>query len=515
MSPPVQPVNDPAAQLWSNAMQLRAKGWKPQEINDYLSDKTEGRVTSMVDLAKYRAQTGSNAPTADEWSPNWAAQFEHSAPGAALLGFGKGASFGFDDRLAGLVSAATGGSYTGGRDEARQALGEALQEHPLAAKAGLIGGGLASGVLLPAGKAIGAGSFAQAVGRGALMGGAGGLLTGLGYTPDLTNPDVGGLLKQTAIGAGLGAGITAGIRGLQNVYRPSAYQLETRIETPRPFTEGSVSGEGTGTGPLPGEVQMPMEYTPSLTMEARGVSRMNPEAQQTMAGAVTKQLNDLQQSRQALSAGYDALQETPIANPKVQEILARPEVQKVLKEAERYGLGPPPEGEPTFGIVNGIRRQLRDLSEGFSQSDNAFQQQVAPKVGRAAKDLDAVLRSDENVGSAYSALQSKYGAAAQRAEKLEGYLKLLGGNQSRGRMVTPPGTSARHMLFELFGINPFKVAARAAAEEAPLLTTPMPMAEFLKSIEGLRTRQPWPQAAGGAYGLLNTRTGAHSLLEQQ
>jgi hypothetical protein len=141
-----------------------------------------------------------------------------SAGGAALRGFGQGLTAGFGDEmgaglqsgLQGLVNALPSGAldwagidnrqqqdvgdvYQHARSENRAQLATDEQEHGAASALGNVAGGVLLNAIVP-----GEGTYAQAIGLGAA--------SGLGNSEaDLTQRDVGGALKDTAIGGALGA----------------------------------------------------------------------------------------------------------------------------------------------------------------------------------------------------------------------------------------------------------------------------------------------------------------------
>lgn len=144
-----------------------------------------------------------------------------SATGAAGVGALSGASMGFADELAGAVGAGKqaienkslegiGENYRKGREDYRQYEQATREAHPIATTAGELAGSAATLPLLPSGAfAKGAGLAERAV-AGARAGAATGAIAGLGSSEaDLTKGDVGGALRDTAIGAGSGAAFGA------------------------------------------------------------------------------------------------------------------------------------------------------------------------------------------------------------------------------------------------------------------------------------------------------------------
>lgn len=127
---------------------------------------------------------------------------------ALLRGVKQGASFGLGDEITGaLESAFTDKTYRQARDEARAADAAAQEAHGGYFAGGELGGGLAT-ALIPGGLAAKAG-LTGLKGAAAL-----GAAYGVGdSTADLTQGDVGGVLKDAALGAGAGAAVH-GVIGL-------------------------------------------------------------------------------------------------------------------------------------------------------------------------------------------------------------------------------------------------------------------------------------------------------------
>jgi hypothetical protein len=138
--------------------------------------------------------------------------------GFASLGRGviQGATLGYSDEISGAIeSLFSDKTYQQARDESRAANEQAKAAHPFLYGGGEIGGGIASAFVPGLGIAKGAGLAKTALTLGA-QGGAAALG---GSTAELTGPnrDIGGAIKDTAVGFGLGAGIGAAAHGLSSV----------------------------------------------------------------------------------------------------------------------------------------------------------------------------------------------------------------------------------------------------------------------------------------------------------
>lgn len=198
------------------------------------------------DWRRYLPQAGA-VPSADAGAAevDWQ-KYLPQKPGyieSALRGLKQGATFGFGDEITGaLESALTSKTYKQARDEARANDAAAAEANPLTYGAGEIGGGLAT--TLATGGAAG----------GALAGLKGAALAGAAYgagssDADLTEGDVGGLARDTAIGAGVGAlahGAAAGISKAAKAVAPKARAaLEMYAISP---TEDVLAGAAKSAG---------------------------------------------------------------------------------------------------------------------------------------------------------------------------------------------------------------------------------------------------------------------------
>lgn len=131
---------------------------------------------------------------------------------SAARGIKQGATFGFGDEITGALEAAfTDKSYTQARDEARAADRAAREANPKTFAATEIGAGIA-GSFVPGALGV---NLIRGVGLGANIarGAAAGATAGAGSSEaDLTKGDVGGLVKDTAIGGAIG-GAVGGVLG--------------------------------------------------------------------------------------------------------------------------------------------------------------------------------------------------------------------------------------------------------------------------------------------------------------
>lgn len=156
-------------------------------------------------------------------------QEETSTLGALGAGAAKGASFGFDDEIAGIASAIAKKAgqtdkrdfwdiYKDVRDQVRDYHKKAEEEHPVASLGGELAGGLGTALVMPVGAAVEGAGFLTKAGQMAKAGAAYGALSGLGGSEaDLTNPtmsNIGQAASDTASGAAGGAILGAGMQAL-------------------------------------------------------------------------------------------------------------------------------------------------------------------------------------------------------------------------------------------------------------------------------------------------------------
>lgn len=177
------------------------------------------------------------AATAKDWKPEQRVETQQSIPETALHSFGHGASFGLTDELRGLMAGTGEGqqiireklgleegvsprstlqrvldAYREERGSARKDLAKGRQDNPGTAFTAELAGAL----MAPTPKVAALPAGATRLERMAAMGKAAipvGAAFGLGNSEaDLTQGDVGGAVKDTAVGAGL-AGLTSSILG--------------------------------------------------------------------------------------------------------------------------------------------------------------------------------------------------------------------------------------------------------------------------------------------------------------
>lgn len=161
-----------------------------------------------------RQGTLADAPLTAETAPDTrspeikASEQVRDATNLPLVTAYQGATFGLGDELAGVASAATGGTYAGGRDDVRMAEAEYRRRTPTGAIAANLAGGLlaaggaikaAPGLFAPAGATTG-GNIVRGVAGGAGAGAVSGFGSGEGG------------FENRALDAGVGAGV-GGILG--------------------------------------------------------------------------------------------------------------------------------------------------------------------------------------------------------------------------------------------------------------------------------------------------------------
>lgn len=307
---------------------------------------------------------------------------------AAVRGAANALTFGFADRLAAGLGAATGIGGERGQYEKNLATQRAidkanLEEHPIAA----IGGELAGGLALPVGAAARAPTLAGRMAAGAGLGAAQGAAYGAGSSPDLTDLSqvagnmgagaatgfvFGGLAPPVVEGLGQGAAfllnktsIPQTIRGFRNPEGTAARLVSEAIErdaragsprlTPGEFQDAIQAGQPVVTADMGGAA------TRNL---ARTAANMSPEAETALNGVINPRFEaqgpriaDLIRSEgggnsvQTLDQLQDAARRANrplyqqayreggagIWTPEIEQLTAAPAMQDAIRAAVRTG----------------------------------------------------------------------------------------------------------------------------------------------------------------------------------
>lgn len=196
------------------------------EADGFLPVVTNGKDTHRVSQNDFKwAHKDGYKPV----SSSDVSKTESGARGAA-----QGLSMGFADEITGgLESAFTHKTYEQARDESRAAYDESQEANPATYMGSQVAGGIASAFVPGLNVAKGA-SMAAKIGMGAGLGGA----TGLGNSEaDLTKGEYGDALKDTAMGAAIGGGLsslaevaipiaTKGLGSVKGSFKNMAQKLE-------------------------------------------------------------------------------------------------------------------------------------------------------------------------------------------------------------------------------------------------------------------------------------------------
>jgi len=219
----------------------------------------------------------------------------------ALRQFAHGASFGFDAKLAGLVSAATGGDYQSARDAYEREADAYRVENPKTSFALNLAGGVATGTGLAGtvGKLAAAGRAATAAGgvaapaeqaamnvaqtfsegpkwwQLAKIGGAAGAAQGVGEAQDTLGSYVGGAAKGAALGAATGVilptVVGAGAKALDATVGAGMRQVVNALRTPEGQADRLVMKALERDGITPTELQSKLrDLGPNATLADAG-----------------------------------------------------------------------------------------------------------------------------------------------------------------------------------------------------------------------------------------------------
>lgn len=334
---------------------------------------------------------------------------ESDEPGALeALGRGaaQGATLGFGDELGGgayaLADAAKKGSlsdivsdYIKNRDEIRANNEKARSAHPWYYGGGEFAGGLATFPFM--------GDVTQGIQGAAKLGAA----MGLGYSnADLTKGDVGGAIRDTAMGGALGAG--AGYIGEKagNLIKTGAKKvLNTAFDVPEEVTERYLNNHDAINNAFSKE-QMAGKLADTLGDVAEETSPLHQQAMET------------------LSSERHAIPEFDINN--VADIVGRvkdPKAQELLEQIKNAylertsGLAPEPNAQYlTEGEIHGIKKTLQDMADFSSavpKSEKAIANQASGELNNLLKTnntdyAQAMSDLSQNIGTK-KALASKFG----------------------------------------------------------------------------------------------------------
>jgi hypothetical protein len=245
--------------------------------------------------------------------------------------FGQGASFGFSDELRGVARGLNpfdeikgfGAGYKSGRDAEREALEQFREDHPKAAFAAELGGGLATGLLVPGAAArtipmLGRGLRSAQTGKRVLSAGA--LGAGEGAVAGAGFADEGDRLA----GAGYGGLIGGGLGVAAGKLLPGTVQS----------VGGGRSVRGGGTGSQVAEVIEqtrggPTRRTPSLP-DPRSVPV--PPVQMTGQGLMSRGAG---RARQALDWGQEYVKRAELGLLRPTQEAVEEAVNPILKAGSR------------------------------------------------------------------------------------------------------------------------------------------------------------------------------------
>lgn len=417
------PTAPPAAgtvdEVLANAHRLRKEfHWSQQDVDAYVREQTG--LPSMVALATQIASQPDLSPGA--------------APGlfpSTVVGFGRGASFNFLDRLAGAAEIQSSPmenpavAYLRGRDASRAYQGEAAAAHPLATTIANLAGMLTSG--LATGGAAPAVSLPMAALRGGLTAAAMTGASALGAEPDLTQP---GAYKragvQAAIALPFGAVAGVGAQALSNrLLGKAAQALQTGVDRSGGVPALSLA-QSAARAAGRGASTVPADLSPAL-QELGDVAATNatPETRAAYAAALAARRSGQPQrlaedlrdiygraldapARQAeLKAlvrqierdpqiGYQALNQ-PIQDDRLADFLNRPIVAGAYRASLsdlaaaghsgapfEEGLTPP---APTFQTLNATRITLRDMANSAFRAGRTARGAALKEASQQLRDI--------------------------------------------------------------------------------------------------------------------------------
>ena len=358
----------------------------------------------------------------EEKGGSWKDTIKEEAPEVSqtesgLRGLAQGASMGFADELTGgaeaLWEAAKGDPRTFGelykakRDESRANYETAEKANPKTYMAGQVGGAIGTALVPGLGQA--------GIGKLALQGAA----QGLGSSEaDLTEGDVSGALRDTAIGGAIGAATGVAGKGLQKLLPSTQKVAGSVIDAAEDMSNPLAQLSGNSYQTVPGKMFGASNKTAQIA-NAIGDIPENIGAGLRESGAAIKAGDPMSALTGVLRSaksgiGGDALEAAFTAGaPKTVNQVAKPLGQRAADMA----IGSTVMGSTTGGTGLGIAAGAKALGKGldavnkgiYNQANNLSLetvQSLAPKLGKYGTVLmNAAQRGEQGLAATHFVLQ--------------------------------------------------------------------------------------------------------------
>lgn len=477
------------------------KQYTQEQVNQYIATQNPA-IPTFKGLARelQRIEPLRQIPEADQ------GVLDKGAVARTVL-YGHGA-MPFSDELAGLVSGiaskAAGADYLPGyqrgRDVNRAYLSRAEQDQGpgrtgalnlLGAASGglplgLVEGGLPLWGLGAPGEAAAVPGILRSAATGAGVAGAYGVGGLPDYSASTLKENAVPLMEQMGAGAVLGAAPAAIGTSVVNRIKPEAAVLEGALHAAG-GTEGVLANAAQAGTPRP----MLAELGGTLGRARKLIQRASAEAQAKALDAVNVELAATGAEKARIGAKYSVL-EQPINDPRVAEIIKRPNVQKLMQEMIDEGVAPA--NEITGRSLEDLRQELMQHA---ARKFRAGHNRIGARARDAANDLKTIL--DEN-SPQFAAIRGEYGPVARRELRLKKMAMTLS-REGRGIGVPVETSPSLHksMMREV-GQEGWQRQMKAANRLVPLLYTAGVPEDLLHAAHGIMPSlmRPAPAMARGA-----------------
>lgn len=244
------------------------------------------------------------------------------------------------------------------------------------------------------------------------------------------------------------------------------------------------------------------ELSPEFAGAVQQTGAMNRSARAQLAADARATLQQVTEAKQAISQRYAALNR-PLDTAAVRRIVARQDVQDVLNDLRRAGVGPPDVLDGR--TLNDVRMILRDEAFALRRKGGAAGNRLANSLSDASKQLEKQL-TDHIPG--FTEIQAEIAPYIRRELRLRRALRTLGGTGSevdettllagRGGRIPVGRSGLMHEIGKSMGTLPYQRQHAAGRELAPLLMRPAPADALAGQLHDL---WPWYTNPAGA-GLL-------------
>lgn len=456
--------------LFQQGLKMRRTGGNPDAfVSTQLGHVGAHKMSDLASMLAYVAKQGGEdvpQPSAAKSATGMGLDVASAGAGTQMHGLGQG--------IANLIlGGGFGPGYHKGVREYQSDLGSLYAAHPGAAMAGGVTGGLAGGLLLPAGSAMDAeakslaGAIAGQTGERSLVPGmARGTMTGLGFGggsgllhQDLTNIDP----KQVGIDAAMGAGtglVLGGARGAYDrLWNPSQFYLNRALSFDEPLIEGSLEG------PHPAGKPLLMESSPTGMAMGQALARINRPAALRAVANVQRSADDVAAGANKIAndpnTGYDALFEN------------RWFTDSKTVDAWKDLTGddtPSVSARDVFQRYKSMRRFVQSVSKARMKGQTVVSPEDDAKAIDYSQKMNVFSQALSSVPG-YDELQQQMAPFLQRRSAL-GQVATMLQRRVRGQLGEDPARGTMEKMLQEAGYSPYEGKWRGASDLLDVLTNP-------------------------------------------